>query len=377
MNACEFLNILKKQDIDFFTGVPDSLLGALCEELLHIYGTGKQHIVAPNEGAAVALAAGYFMSCGKPACVYLQNSGLGNLFNPAASLMHHDVYGIPAFYVVGWRGEPGVPDEPQHRFQGKITLQTLETLEIPYLILSAEESAQSFGEKLASLYAVAGKRSSIAVVVQKGAITAVSHTHKKGNDVFPLSREAVIQTLVKSAGEADVFVASTGKISRELYEMRAAQGCRHHHDFLTVGSMGHCSSIALSIALQNSNRRVICLDGDGAILMHMGTLAMIGSQKPDNLIHVVLDNQAHESVGGVPTISGNISLSQIAAACGYPSSVCVSDGQGLRQQVDRIFHQENKLAFLQVKVALGSRSDLGRPKETPQENLSEFMNALK
>jgi len=358
---------------DFYTGVPDSQLKALCNFLMDRYGVDPaHHIIAANEGNAAALAAGYHLATGKTPVVYLQNSGLGNIVNPVASLLNEKVYGIPCLFIVGWRGEPGVHDEPQHRFQGEITLGLLENLDIPFFVIGKATTLEQINAKLDEYRALFAQGKQAAIVVRKGAL------EYKGRTVYgnshSMSREEAIARILQASGD-DPVVSTTGKASREVYELREGRGQGQGHDFLTVGSMGHSSSIALGIALQKPNCRVWCLDGDGAALMHLGAMALIGANKPANLIHVVLNNEAHESVGGLPTVAGALDLPTIAKACGYPSAASVDSPDGLDESLAAA-KARDQLAFLEVKCALGARDNLGRPTTTPAENKEAFMAGL-
>ena len=287
---------------EFYTGVPDSQLKALCNYLMATYGIDqKHHIIAANEGNCTALAAGYHLATGKVPVVYMQNSGEGNIINPAASLLNDKVYGIPMIFVIGWRGEPGIHDEPQHIYQGEVTVRLLEDMEIASFVIGKEttdEEVETAMDGFRKLLA-AGKQA--AFVVRKGALTDAPKVEYKNNNT--MLREEIIRHIVKASGE-DPIVSTTGKASRELFEIRAANGQSHKYDFLTVGSMGHSSSIALGVALNKPEERIWCIDGDGAVLMHMGAMAVIGANKPKNLIHVVINNGAHETVGGMPTVAG-------------------------------------------------------------------------
>ena len=360
------------QEFEFFAGVPDSQLKALCSWLYDRYGVSDRHVIAANEGNAAALAAGYHLATGKVPVVYLQNSGLGNIVNPVASLLNEKVYGIPCLFIVGWRGEPGIHDEPQHIFQGEITLSLLENLSIPAYVIDKATTPEQVNAKLDEYRALFAQRKQAAFVVRKGALeykgtTAYGNSH-------PMTREEAIGRILSASGD-DPVVSTTGKASREVYELREGRGQGHGHDFLTVGSMGHSSSIALGIALQKKDRRVWCLDGDGGLLMHLGAMALIGANKPANLVHIVLNNEAHESVGGMPTVAGRLDLPAIARACGYPSAVSVDSPEGLDRALEtaKAAHQ---LSFIEVKCALGARDDLGRPTTTPAENKAAFMSAL-
>ncbi|NCE66461.1 phosphonopyruvate decarboxylase, partial [Pseudoflavonifractor sp. 524-17] len=352
-------------EADFYAGVPDSQLKALCSFLMDRYGLDPaHHVIAANEGNAAALAAGYHLATGKVPVVYLQNSGLGNVVNPAASLLNEKVYGIPCLFVVGWRGEPGVHDEPQHLFQGEITLDLLNTLDIPAFVVDKTTAPEELADTLAQYRALFARGRQAALVVRRGALEYGGNT-AYGNP-HPMSREEAIRHILAASGD-DAVVATTGKASRELYELREGQGQDHSRDFLTVGSMGHSSSIALGIALQKPGRRVWCLDGDGAALMHLGAMAVIGASRPDNLIHVVLNNEAHESVGGMPTVAGRIDFPAVARACGYPAAMSADCPEGLEHAL-KTAKAGDLLAFIEVKCALGARANLRRPNSAPREN---------
>lgn len=359
---------------DFYTGVPDSQIKALCDYLMVKYGIDEQHhIIAANEGNCTALAAGYYLATGKIPVVYMQNSGEGNIINPVASLLNDKVYAIPMVFIIGWRGEPGVHDEPQHIYQGEITLRLLEDMGIETFVIrkettnkEAEDQMERFRKKLA-----AGKN--VAFVVSKGAIsTDAKVSYKNRNQML---REDVIRHIV-TISETDPIVSTTGKASRELFEIREANHQGHQFDFLTVGSMGHSSSIALGIAFQKPATKVWCIDGDGAAIMHMGAMAVIGSAAPKNMIHVILNNGAHETVGGMPTAAASAQLAKAAEACGYPYAVCVDTFEDLDRELQNARKRQG-LSLIEVKCAIGSRADLGRPTTSAIENKEKFMEYLK
>ena len=370
MKVEEFVKIL---GANFFTGVPDSRLKALCNYLYDTYGTDpKHHIIAANEGNSVGIAAGYHLATGKTPVVYLQNSGEGNIINPVASLLHKKVYAIPVIFVIGWRGEPGVHDEPQHIFQGEITLKLLDDLEIDHLILDKDSDPDdviAFIEKNKDNISSGG---SIAFVVREKALKYDSSAEYK-ND-YQMLREDILKEIVKISAR-DPIISTTGKTSRELFEIREALGHSHEHDFLTVGSMGHSSSIALGVALKKPDEKIWCVDGDGGALMHLGAMATIGSCAPENLVHIVINNEAHESVGGQPTAAGKIDLCKIAEGCGYQNVVCIEDPEALMRELEKA-KKENGLRFIEIKSAIGSRSDLGRPTTTTIENKEAFIHHL-
>ena len=358
---------------EFYAGVPDSLLRPLCDYLMDAFGTDpRRHMIAANEGNAAALAAGYHLATGKVPVVYLQNSGEGNLVNPAASLLHRQVYGIPVIFVVGWRGEPGVHDEPQHVYQGAITLKLLEDLGIPAFVIGPETGDEEVREAMAGFRPLLAEGRDAAFVVRKGGLTyGKKRTYRNG---YGLRREEAIRQIARAAG-GDPIVSTTGKASRELFEIREALKQDHGRDFLTVGSMGHASSIALGVALHRPQERVWCLDGDGALLMHMGAMAAIGQGRPRNLIHIVLNNAAHESVGGLPTAAGGLDIPAIARACGYPCAL-TAETAGALDEALREAKVRQDLCLIEVKCAIGARPDLGRPTTSPQENKRAFMERL-
>lgn len=358
---------------DFYTGVPDSQLKALCNYLMDTYGIDQNHhIIAANEGNCTALAAGYHLATGKVPVVYMQNSGEGNIINPVASLLNDKVYAIPMIFIVGWRGEPGVHDEPQHIYQGEVTVKLLEDMDIKTFIIGKDTTEEELAAVMEDYRKVLAAGKQIAFVVRKGALTNAPEVEYKNSN--RLIREEIIQHIVKAAGE-DPIVSTTGKPSRELFETRAANGQSHKYDFLTVGSMGHTSSIALGIAINKPEQRIWCVDGDGAVLMHMGSMAVLGANKPKNIVHVVINNGAHETVGGMPTVAAQIDLVGIAKACGYPNAVCVDQFADLDRELAAA-KGRNELSLIEVKCAIGAREDLGRPTTTALENKQNFMAYL-
>ncbi|MBR0417131.1 MAG: phosphonopyruvate decarboxylase [Firmicutes bacterium] len=371
------MNVQKLVEIigsDFYTGVPDSQLKALCNYLMAAYGIDPHHhIIAANEGNCTALAAGYHLATGKVPVVYMQNSGEGNIINPVASLLNDKVYAIPVVFIVGWRGEPGIHDEPQHIYQGEVTVKLLDDMGIANFIIGTETTDEEVEEAMNCFRDVLKTGKDVAFVIRKGALTDAPKVEYK-NDNHML-REEIIQHIVNVSGE-DPIVSTTGKASRELFETRVANGQSHKYDFLTVGSMGHSSSIALGVALNKEDQKIWCIDGDGAVLMHMGSMAVIGSNKPKNLIHVVINNGAHETVGGMPTVASKIDLVAIAKACGYPNAVSVNNFDELDKELKAAKERE-ELSLIEVKCSIGAREDLGRPTTTALENKENFMGYLK
>lgn len=368
-----FIDFLGESGIDFFAGVPDSLLKNICAYIADNLDD-KHNIITANEGAAVALAAGYHLATGKVGCVYMQNSGEGNAVNPLASLTDKEVYHIPVLLLIGWRGRPGIHDEPQHVKQGKITTGLLNVLGINYEVLNKEEDfAKRQIDKAINSIRTTGE--AFALVVEKDTFDSYTLQNVIKNDLT-LVREEAVQMVAKSLDKNDVVVSTTGMISRELFEYREAAGDGHQNDFLTVGSMGHASQIALGIALQKPNRNIFCFEGDGAVLMHTGSMAITASKKPDNFYHIVFNNGAHDSVGGQPTVALDIDLPAIARAVGYPSVFSVDNQTDLAQLLPNITSFPAPV-FLEIKVKKGNRKDLGRPTTTPIQNKEALMNFLK
>lgn len=358
---------------DYYAGVPDSQLKALCDYLMHTYGIDPvHHVIGANEGNCTALAAGYYLATGKVPVVYMQNSGEGNIINPAASLLNDRVYAIPVIFVVGWRGEPGIHDEPQHIYQGKVTVRLLEDMDIRTFIVGKETTEEEVNTCMKDFRKVLAEGKSVAFVIRKGAL--VYGEKAEYHNAHTMVREEIIRHIVQVSG-ADLVVSTTGKASRELFEIREQNGQSHKYDFLTVGSMGHSSSIAMGIAAQKPEQRIWCVDGDGAVLMHMGSLAVLGASAPNNLIHVVINNGAHETVGGMPTAAGRIDLTGVARACGYPYAVCVDSFDALDYELAAA-RRRRQLSFIEVKCSIGARTDLGRPTTTARENRERFMEYI-
>lgn len=375
MDANVLLSACHEAGIGFYTGVPDSQLKGLCDTLYARYGTsGKEHIVAANEGNAIGLCAGHYLATGRPALCYMQNSGLGNAVNPLASLMDGQVYGLPCLLVIGWRGEPSVHDEPQHVKQGEITLGQLELMGIPYFILDKDMDEAAFLAGFTTLQSAMAEGKVAAMVVRKGALSC-SAKPDYCND-RQMTRETAAEVIVREAGERDIFVSTTGKLSRELFEIRERLGQGHEKDFLTVGSMGHASMIALAIALEKPDRRVWCLDGDGAALMHLGALPVIARRSPANMIHVVINNAAHETVGGMPVCEGALDVSAMAQAAGYPTILRADSPQTLADAL-KSAQGCGQLSLVEVMCANGARADLGRPTTTPQQNRDALMTFIR
>ena len=367
-----FYQYLAARGVEYFVGVPDSLLKNFCGYIADNV-PNERHVITANEGNALALAAGCYIGTGKPALVYLQNSGLGNIINPLVSLCDREIYQIPAILLIGWRGEPGVKDEPQHLKQGRITTKFLETMEIPSQVISANtDNLSSVLDK--SFNQIEANGGPVALLVKKGSFSKYKPKPRTEN-CFELSREDAIKTIINALDLSTIIVSTTGMTSRELHEYREQSGTPMRNDFLTVGSMGHASSIASGIAATHPSKKVICLDGDGAALMHLGAMAIIGQSKLSNLIHVVLNNGAHDSVGGQPTCGLNINFPLIARGCGYQNIATADTKRSIQENVKRLLPNDGP-SFLEIRIKRGSRSDLGRPSISPLQNRVALMNAL-
>ena len=363
INTIDFYYFLKKSGIDFFAGVPDSLLSNFCA-CVQTNCSKKNNIIAANEGNAIGMVAGYHLSTGKIGCVYMQNSGEGNAVNPLLSLADEDVYSIPMLLFIGWRGEPGKHDEPQHVKQGKITLSLLEVMGIEYTILSDNYEKQI----QEALKYMRNNNKPYAMVVQKNTFSPYKIDLEP--TLYTLSREEALEVIIDNLTENDFIVSTTGKTSREIFEIREAKKQGHSNDFLTVGSMGHTASIAYGVAL-GTTYNVFCIDGDGSFIMHMGGIGVIGSSIPNNFKYIINDNNAHESVGGQPTCSKNLDMPQILKACGFKEVIIATTKDEIKNGVEKL-RNENSIAMI-LRTKQGSRENLGRPTTTPIENKNTFM----
>ncbi len=371
IHSKDFVDWLEALGVDFYAGVPDSLLKPICFYLAD--HAGDKHVVAANEGGAVALACGYHLATGKVPLVYLQNSGQGNTINPLLSLADRDVYSIPLLLLIGWRGEPGTKDEPQHVKQGKVTVNLLDAMDIPHRVLAREPEAarRCVGELLGI---AAAESRPVALMVRNETFESYTPTVQAASD-FEMTREEAIEAVVAALGKSDAIVSTTGKISRELYECRDRAGQGHQREFLTVGSMGHASQIAMGIALARPDRQVYCLDGDGAMLMHMGSAAIVGAAGVANFKHVIFNNGVHDSVGGMATAGLRVSFTEIVKACGYTEAWRVERLENLAETVGWLRSAQGP-AMLEIMVQEGARTDLGRPKTSPIENKTAFIEFL-
>ncbi|MBQ9588369.1 MAG: phosphonopyruvate decarboxylase [Bacteroidales bacterium] len=367
-----FIEKLRENGIDCFSGVPDSLLKNICAYITD-HCDAEHNIITANEGAAVGISAGHYLATGKPACVYMQNSGEGNIINPLASLTDEEVYNIPVLLLIGWRGRPGVHDEPQHVKQGKVTTGLLNVMGVNYEVLSKEEDKAE--KQIAKAIKALQDKEVFALVIEKDTFEDYTLQNVEVNDLT-MSREEAIRTVAAALGEKDCIVSTTGMISRELFEYRAGMSQGHERDFLTVGSMGHASQIALGIAMAKPDRKVWCFDGDGAAIMHMGSMAIVANKAPKNYLHVVFNNGAHDSVGGQPTVGLKIDLPAVARAVGYKHTSSVDSKEALAETLKTIVAKEGP-SLLEVKVKKGNRKDLGRPTTTPIQNKEALMAFLK
>jgi len=372
LDCSQFYNLIKSNGIDFFSGVPDSLLKNICDYITDNTPSEK-NIITANEGGAIALATGYHLATGKVGLVYMQNSGQGNVINPLLSLADSEVYSIPILLMIGWRGEPGEKDEPQHIKQGKVTIPLLETLKIPYEILPKKIiEAKKVLEK--AVHFMKNQNSVYALVVRKGTFKDYL-LKKKPQTCYKLFREEAIKIIVDNLGDKDIIVSTTGMTSRELFEYREKKGLGHEKDFLTVGSMGHASRIALGIALSKPSRQVYCLDGDASAIMHMGALSTIGKVALKNFKHIVINNGSHESTGGQPTAGFIINIAGVAKNCGYKLTLTSQDLGDFKNKLNELKSSDGP-SLLEIKVSKGHRDDLGRPNISPIKNKENFMRFL-
>ncbi len=372
MKASNLLSQLENMGFDTIAGVPDSTLKQFCDGL-QTYEGNLKHYVTANEGAAVAVGIGAYLASGKPACVYMQNSGIGNMVNPLASLANGDVYGVPMLFIVGWRGEPGVKDEPQHVFQGKITCELFETLAVTYSVIDQNTTQEEMAAILQEAGNILERGDQFAIIVKKGTFEKEEpFTWDNGN---PMEREEVLGRILQALPRDTAIVSTTGKISRELYEQSDKIYGSHENLFMTVGGMGHASMIALGVAGKRPDKTVVCIDGDGAVLMHMGALPLIATQAPKNFYHIVINNMAHESVGAMPTGCQQTSFAEVARAAGYKTVDKLETLEAVDQIGTRIQEAEGPVLF-EIPVSLGARSDLGRPKESARQNKEIFMDFL-
>jgi phosphonopyruvate decarboxylase len=361
----------KNNEINFFTGIPDSLLKEFCAYVTD-NSSNENHIISANEGGSIGIATGYHLATGKVPLVYLQNSGIGNCINPLLSLADKEVYGIPMILMIGWRGEPMVKDEPQHIKQGRVQNELLEKMEIPYIII--DQNSQNIENIIKELKEKAlNIKNPVALVVKKNTFS----TYKLNSQIvakYQMTREDAIKVILNNIPHDSIIVSTTGMASREVFEQRVYRNEEHNKDFLTVGAMGHCSQIALGVSL-NTKKKTICLDGDGAVIMHLGSMPIIGQYAKNNFIHIVLNNSAHDSVGGQPTVANLINLDKIASSVGYKYCNVVESEKDLISRLSSVLNADGSV-FIEVRINKGSRKDLGRPTSKPIENKEQFMNFI-
>ena len=348
-------SILKNNGITFFTGVPDSYLNGFCNyALAH---NPDRNIIAANEGNAVGIASGHYFATKEIPLVYMQNSGQGNTINPLASLADPNVYAVPMLLLIGWRGQGNTePNHPQHKLQGEITAKLLDVMHIPYSILT--DDIEEFGQAIEkAVRYCAEKRGPYGLIAPKGVMAA----SEKANDVdstFPMSREEAIEVILDHMPEDTIYTATTGRATRELFFLREKRGETKARDFLNVGSMGHASSVALGIALEKPDRHVVALDGDSAAIMHMGAMTMVSKLGAPKFMHVILNNGAHESVGGQPSAGYLLEFTKIAEACGYTTvGHAVTTEEELIEAIDKLKNC-GKASFIDCRIHKGLNSKL-------------------
>lgn len=354
VNQEELFSALHKIGIHFFTGVPDSLLNDFCLYLTKNIPDG-QHVMAANEGNAIGIATGHYLATGDIPVVYMQNSGIGNATNPLLSLTHPCVYSIPLILVIGWRGDPAVKDHAQHKKQGELTPVLLDDMDIPYRILDDDTTVI---EKFQWAFDTAKASSSpVALIAKKGILTQ-KEKHQEYPESALMNREEAISAVIDVLGEDAVYLATTGRATRELHEQLAIHGIDRDIEFLNVGAMGHLSSIGLGIALGTPEKKIVVFDGDAAAVMHMGSMATNGRYRPNNLIHIVLNNGVNESVGGQKSSGQIVDLTTIAKACGYETPLTFIDNQSKLQAFVKNWADAPQLAFVDVHVRQGIRKDM-------------------
>lgn len=372
INPTDFLYQFTRHGVEFFAGVPDSLLKEFCL-CVDDHVPNDRHIITANEGNAIALASGFYLANKSLPLVYMQNSGLGNAVNPLLSLCDPDVYSIPLLVMIGWRGEPGVKDEPQHIKQGKIQEKLLESMGIPFETISKDDTDFDLIISHSAEKAINEKRP-VVLLIKKGTFEPYGKKSHKSDD-YSMSREEALEIIIENLHENDIVVSTTGKTSREIFEIRVNNKDSHERDFLTVGSMGHCSSIALGIAIAKPQRNVVCIDGDGAMIMHLGSITSIATIQPKNFYHILINNEVHESVGGQETAAKYIDLFSVVKSMGINIMYKAQLPSELKKCIQNIFSSDGP-SFLEVKVRPGSRDDLSRPTIMPVENKKNFMSFL-
>lgn len=373
LNPKDLFEFLCQNQIKFFSGVPDSLLKYFCAYLSD-HCSENNHIISANEGNAIGLAAGNYLGSQNPSLVYLQNSGIGNIINPILSLADKEVYKIPMLLLIGWRGEPSLIDEPQHIKQGKVTTNILDSIGVEWFIVGPETKnpIDVFAKALRLMYS---SESPVAVIVKKNTFEKY-HLLKKEEKESLLLREEALKIILDNLSKNSLIVSTTGMTSREIFEYRESKGQSHFKDFLTVGSMGHTSSIAFGLSLAQPTKKIFCIDGDGSMLMHLGAVAIQGVSDRDNFFHILINNGAHDSVGGQPTVGKKINFCDIAKACGYKITCKVYKPEEIKFNINKFVNEEKGPVFLEIFVQKGSRKNLGRPTIKPIDNKKSFMDKL-
>ncbi len=362
---------LQETGVNFFTGVPDSYLNGFCNYALQHFP--ERNIIAANEGNAIGIAAGHYFASGEIPLVYMQNSGIGNAVNPLASLVDEHVYAVPMVLLIGWRGQPGTGDWPQHELQGKITTKLMDVMEIPYTVLEDDDVLGAEAIKKAVAYCKENRKP-YALIAPKGVMAG-----EKANDKdqsYPMSREQAIEVLLDHLPADTIYSATTGRATRELFFLRERRNESKERDFLNVGSMGHASSVALGIALEKPERKVVCLDGDAAAMMHMGALTMVSKYPVKNFLHVVLNNGAHESVGGQPSAGQRINFTKIAEACGYTTVGKPIDNEEELIAAIRKLQNAPTAAFMDVRIHKGLSGKLPPLAFSHKEAIDDLMREL-
>lgn len=369
----QLFDALQTIGVDFYTGVPDSLLNDFCLYMTNNMN-GHQHVMAANEGNAIAIAAGHYMATGKLPLVYMQNSGIGNATNPLLSLTHDFVYGIPMLLVIGWRGDPAISDHAQHKKQGELTPVLMKDMDIPFEILDDDATVI---EKFRWAADKAREISSPVALIAKKAIL----TQKEKKQQYPesnlMNREEAISAVMDVFGEDAIYLGTTGRATREVHEQLKQHGIGAGHEWQNVGSMGHVSSVGLGIALACPNKRVVVFDGDAAAVMHMGALATNCRYKAGNMIHIVLNNGVNESVGGQPSAGYVVNLTGVASACGYGNIGHAVETRDELQQVLKTLTDGDEPTFIDVHVREGIRSDVPKLGINHKAVKNELMGYLK
>ena len=349
------ISLLRKNNSDFFTGVPDSILKELSFSLQN--KDKNNHVIATNEGSAVSLGIGHYLSTKKIPCVYMQNSGLSNALNPLISIAHKRVYSIPLILIIGWRGSPRIKDEPQHNVKGEITESILKLLNIRYTILRSNNDLNKFDKQLK---AAKKKNSIVAGLIEQGTLEKIKKVDKKKN-FYNLNKEFFLKTLLQALQKDAKVISSTGFNSRELMYLRDKYKITNSKDFYMVGGMGHTASVALGYSL-SSKKQIICIDGDGSLLMHLGSIKTVGTFANKNFKYILLNNNSHDSVGGQKTYANDINFEKLSKSLGFKKFYSIKSDKNLKKNITT-FLSEKSLSFLEVKISKSKIKKLPRPKD--------------